>query len=294
MCLVRKVIPAGQADTTSVAGTLLAAGTAVDNVFVTEEFSPRAAYMDGLPAAFADMSDVILLVDDAKLPVHKAILAANSAVFAELFLTASARQSPSVLEVPLPGDNKWDVYTALKYLYKGCTLCTSSSPEIKSTDDAKALVFFAHKYAIQSLLDACECYLVELAKGDMSDDGPEDLCLFTSNDAVASWTELADTCKLDTLLAYCELSMIKDTGLTLWCDLAMTSSKISRSSLFRMLRASQLFIHRSKQKQVNYRGSHKTFDEAKPRTVTQTSSAALNLDYHVDVATLMQWKRETL
>ncbi len=189
------------------AGTLHSAETAFNNASVPEEFSPQADYMDGMPAAFADMSDAILLVDDAKLPVHKAILAANSAVFAELFMTASAQQSHSLLEVPLPGDTIWDVYTALKYLYKGCTLCTSSSPEIKSTDDAKALVLFAHKYGIQNLLDACECYLVELAQGDMSDDGPEDLCLFTNNDAIASWTELAGTCELDTLLAYCGTSL---------------------------------------------------------------------------------------
>lgn len=251
--------------------------------------------MDGMPAAFADMSDAILLVDGAKFPVHKAILAANSAVFAELFVTASAQQSYSLLEVSLPGNTIWDVYTALKYLYKGCTLCTSSSPEIKSTDDAKALVLFAHKYGIQNLLDACECYLVELAKGDMSDDGPV-LCLFTNNNAIASWTELAGTCELDKLLADCELSMIKDMDLTLWCDLAMTSGKISRSSLFRMLRASQLFIHNSKGGQAKYKGSQRERVSPgiyQPRTFTQCLSAAAP-DHHVDIATLMQWKREML
>ncbi len=144
--------------------------------------------MDGLPAAFADMSDAILLVDDARLPVHKAILAANSAVFAELFMTASAQQSLSLLEVPLPGNRMWDVYTALKYLYRGCTPCASSSPEIKSTDDAKALVLFAHQYAIKSLLNACEEFLVKLAQGDLSDGGLTGYYLFTNFDAIASWT----------------------------------------------------------------------------------------------------------
>lgn len=297
------------------AGTMHAAGTAVHNVPIPagieqricrggtfakffreyeEEFSPRADYMDGLPAAFADMSDAILLVDDAKLPVHKAILAANSAVFAELFMTASAQQSNSLLEVPLPGDRMWDVYTALKYLYKGCTPCASSSPEIKSTDDARALVLFAHKYGINSLLDACEEFLVKLAQGDMSDGGTKGFHLFTSFDAVASWTELADDCNLDILLAQCELSMIKDADMDLWCDPAMTSGKISRSSLVRMLRASQLFIHRSTKDQAKYNHIDRLINGGKPITVThavQRLSAAA-LDHHVDIATLMQWKRE--
>jgi len=288
--------------TTSMAGTLHSTETAFDNVSVPEKFSPRADYMDGLPAAFADMSDAILLVDDAKLPVHKAILAANSAVFAELFMTATAQQSLSLLEIPLPGDRMWDVYTALKYLYRGCTPCASSSPEIKSTDDAKALVLFAHKYGINTLMNACEHYLVELAQGDMSDDGPEDLCLFTSCDAFASWTELAEMCNMDTLLAHCELSMIKDEDMDLWCNPAMTSGKISRGSLVRMLRASQLFIHRSKEKHVNYNNSHRAckmgaeqgLSHRQYLSIICCSSRALTLDYHVDIATLMQWKREML
>lgn len=258
-----------------------------------EGFSPRANYMDGLPAAFVDMSDTVLLVDDAKLPVHKAILAANSAVFAELFMTASAQQSHSLLELPLPGDRMWDVYTALKYLYKGCTPCASSSPEIESTDDARALVLFAHKYGINSLLDACEEFLVELAQGDMSDGGAKGFRLFTSFDAVASWTELADDCNLNSLLAHCELSMIKNSDMDLWCDPAMTSGKISRSSLVRILRASQLFIHRSTRDQAKHQHVDRPIFKGSPHTVTHRSSAVA-LDHHVDIETLMQWKREVL
>jgi len=270
-----------QADTTSMAGT--------------KEFSPQADYMDGLPAAFADMSDAILLVDDARLPVHKAILAANSAVFAELFMTASAQQSLSLLEVPLPGNRMWDVYTALKYLYRGCTPCASSSPEIKSTDDAKALVLFAHQCAIKSLLNACEEFLVKLAQGDLSDGGLPGYYLFTNFDAIASWTKLADVRHLDTLLAHCEVAMINYADMHLWCDPAITSIKISRGSLVRMLRASQLFIYRSKGDQAKYKGSQREriLSEVKPRTVTQCSSTAAP-DHHAAIAILMQWKREML
>ncbi|DBB01875.1 hypothetical protein WJX77_009456 [Trebouxia sp. C0004] len=186
----------------------------------------------------------------------------------------------------------WVVYTALKYLYRGCTPCASSSPEIKSTDDAKALVLFAHKYGINSLMDACENYLVELAEGDMSDDGAEDFCLFINCAAIASWTELADACNLDTLLAHCELAMIRDTDMTLWCDPATTSGKISRSSLFRMLRASQQFICRAKLSQLGrFRLQAKYGSQRMVPAVSHSYSGA-DPDHHVNIATLMQWRRE--
>ncbi|KAL0039330.1 hypothetical protein WJX79_003691 [Trebouxia sp. C0005] len=167
------------------------------------------------------------------------------------------------------------------------------SPEIESTDDARALVLFAHKYGINSLLDACEEFLVELAQGDMSDGGAKGFRLFTSFDAVASWTELADDCNLNSLLAHCELSMIKNSDMDLWCDPAMTSGKISRSSLVRILRASQLFIHRSTRDQAKHQHVDRPIFKGSPHTVTHRSSAVA-LDHHVDIETLMQWKREVL
>ena len=186
-----------------------------------------------------------------------------------------------------------DVCTALTYLYKGCIVCTSSSPEITSPDDAKACVLFAHKYGIKDLLDAGESYLVKVARRHMSRDGPLDLVgsLFTSFEALSVWTELADTCNLATLLAYLELLMIRDADMDLWFNLATTSSKINRGSLFRMLRASQLFIHRQKGVQAKCKDSQRMCFGANPRTVTQTLSA-LAPDHHVNIATLMEWKRE--
>lgn len=124
-----------------------------------------------------------------------------------------------------------DVQTALKYIYAGYPLhhCRhrkiASCPRIRSTADAKALITFAHKYTCTSLLKACEAYLVGLAQEDMS--------------------ELAEACHLDTLLAHCELSMVRDRDELLWRHPALTSAKISHSCLLRMLRASQRALQKS-------------------------------------------------
>ncbi|KAL3137841.1 hypothetical protein ABBQ38_005094 [Trebouxia sp. C0009 RCD-2024] len=210
--------------------------------------SSLADYLDALPAPIAGMTDAILIVGEARFPVHSAMLAANSAVFDDLFCTAE--QQELMLEIPLLGDQASDVHTALKYIYAGyplrrCRQCaTKSFPRIKSTDDAKAVITFAHKYTCTSLLEACEAYLVGLAQKDMSGDSGDQYHLFSSNKAILFWTELAEACELDTLLAHCELSMIRDRDELLWHHPALTTGNISRSCLLRMLRASHLAIQR--------------------------------------------------
>lgn len=156
-----------------------------------------------------------------------------------------------MLEIPLPGDQVSDVQTALKYIYAGYPLhhCRhrkiASCPRIRSTADAKALITFAHKYTCTSLLKACEAYLVGLAQEDMSGKPVDQYHLFSSNQAILSWTELAEACHLDTLLAHCELSMVRDRDELLWRHPALTSAKISHSCLLRMLRASQRALQKS-------------------------------------------------
>ncbi|KAL0044723.1 hypothetical protein WJX82_006897 [Trebouxia sp. C0006] len=289
--------------------------------------------MDGLPAAFADMSDAILLVDDARLPVHKAILAANSAVFAELFMTASAQQSLSLLEVPLPGNRMWDVYTALKYLYRGCTPCASSSPEIKSTDDAKALVLFAHQYAIKSLLNACEEFLSKGLQYNLNGTN-QGITMFAPVNDAFSEPLLAGISGLDNaqtildltgqipdiisdLLGYSVVPQQLQENQLLAGDTFNTTNVIKTGSgvngvpayipigiktttdMTQVLGvgsiATILFIYRSKGDQAKYKGSQREriLSEVKPRTVTQCSSTAAP-DHHAAIAILMQWKREML
>lgn len=76
--------------------------------------------------------------------------------------------------------------------------------------------------------------------------------------AVLRWRELAEACHLDSLLAHCELSMIRDRDEHLWRHPDMTCGKISHNCLLRMFRASQL----------------------------------LSQKQSVDIATLMAWRKE--
>ena len=205
-----------------------------------------AEYLNVLPAPIASRTDAILIVGEDRFPVHSAMMAANSALFDELFLTAEAEQPKELmLEIPLSGDQASDVHIYAGYPLQRCRECvTTSFPRIKSIDDAKAVITFAHKYTCTSLLEACEAYLVGLAQKDMSGDSGDQYHLFSSNQAILFWTELAEACHMDTLLAHCELSMVKDRDELLWRHPALTSGKISRSCLLRLLRASHLAIQR--------------------------------------------------
>ncbi|KAL3158793.1 BTB/POZ domain-containing protein 9 [Trebouxia sp. C0010 RCD-2024] len=181
------------------------------------------------------MADVKLVVEGEHLPVHSMILGANSKVFAAMFNKATAEQPDSchLLEVPLPGDSLRDVSTALRYMYKGCTVWLSSALVISGPDDAMSLAKFAHKYGIEPLLQACEDKLVEVLKRS-------DKCLSNASTMV-NLIDLAETCKTRELLAHCELFMIKSNNSNLWTDHATLSDQVSRLSLLRMLRALQAF-----------------------------------------------------
>ena len=190
------------------------------------------SYMEGLPGSVAALADTVLKVNGTDLPVHRAILAFISPVFADLFAFALSRRSKTTtrLEIPLVNDEVQDVRTALGYLYRGCTVCSSSAPQLESTDDAKSLVKFASKYSIKSLLEACETHLTDCLQH-------EDY--LSTTDAMVEWTALAEECGLNTFLALCELQMINNQDRRKWCHPAMTSNKISRRCLLRMLRGLQ-------------------------------------------------------
>ena len=242
--------------------------------------------MEGLPESVAALSDTILKVDGTNLPVHRAILAINSPVFADLFAYALSRGSKtSRLEIPLVRDEVLDVRKALEYLYKGCTICSSSELHLKSRDDAKSLVKFAHKYNIKSLVEACETYLV----GCLQQTGQQNF--FTSTEAIVEWTALAEECELHTFLAHCEFFMINDRDRNRWSHPSMASDHISRRCLLRMLRGLQLqqrksddFINGFYDKLVGDPQAeeiHKTFGcipDSRP-------------DHSVSVAKLMDWNK---
>ena len=106
--------------------------------------SRNASYMSSLPASFQEMADVLLVVEGVDLPAHKAILAANSAVLADLFVslaTAASRLKAGLPEIPMLGESLQNVTTALTYLYRNCVFSSDARP-INSSEDATALIKF--------------------------------------------------------------------------------------------------------------------------------------------------------
>lgn len=200
------------------------------------------SHMGHQPSAFVELADTSLVVEGTQLSVHSAILAANSRVFAEMFSEAKGQQQylTQQLEVQLPGDTFIDVYTALEYLYKGCTIWLASDFKISGFSDAMSLAKFAHKYEIVPLLQACEAYLVQRLQNMAFDVIGIQLSPACSNiDAIARIIDLAETCNMKKLLAHCEFVMIKTGDRDLWSHPAMLSDAVSRHSLLRMLRAFQ-------------------------------------------------------
>lgn len=190
--------------------------------------------------ALARSADTELVVEDVKLRVHSIILAANSKVFADMLDSVPVQQeeSENLLQVPLPGDSLKDIRTALRYLYKGCTLF--SDDMISSPADAISPAKFAHKYEHEALLQACNCYLhtaLVLETQGMA----EGKRLLASCATLTQLTNLAETCGMRMLLAECENFMVNCRDSHLWTDPAMLSNHVSRRSLLRMLASAQAY-----------------------------------------------------
>ena len=213
----------------------------------------------------------MLVVESVELPAHKAILAANSKVFADLF-ASQAPSASSKQEVPLIGESIQDTIVALSFLYRNCVFSTSVQ-SIASPEDARPLIKFAHKYGMQGMLDAIETYLIDQVQQTDPENG--NYILMKSNEAVVSWTALAENCGLTKLLAHCEKFMIVDRDLCLWHDKALVADIVSRASLLRMLRALQ---------------ASKDLMEAHIIQLTSRCKV-MKRDYDVDIETLLRWQK---
>lgn len=175
-------------------------------------------------ADFQGLADAILVVEEQRLPVHKAILAANSATFAKMFRSCSGSTEHSS-EIPLD-DSLHEVCTTLKVVYEGCSALHAS--KLRSAEDAYCVTNFAHKYDMKELLEECEAYLVEQARNPSK--------LFGQPGATVRWTLLAEKCEMSTLLAHCELSMARKTDDTFWSNPSENAMHLSTDSLLRMLK----------------------------------------------------------
>lgn len=196
--------------------------------------SSDATYLKFLDPSFAEMIDVLLVVEGVRLPAHSAILAANSKSFAEAFAKqAPAASTADIPDLPLPGDSLADTTKALTYLYRHCVF-SNEAETIKSPEAARPIIKFSHKYGMQGMLDACETYfmskVLKIPATDRYEGGVQ---------AVVAWIALAEEFGLSNLLAQCELFLIQDQDVFLWSDKALLSDSLSRASLLRMLRGLQ-------------------------------------------------------
>ena len=177
--------------------------------------------------------DLILMAEGQEFPAHRFVLGVNSAVFAEIFSEAGPSSSlPSdQLRIPLVEDAAKDVRTALIYFYRGCAVMSPSKPELQSVEDAVSLAKFAHKYDVKALVR--EAYLVVKAQERGGS------ALFANTEAVVSMLITAESCRMDSLQAHCELFMIKLPDKGFWQHPALMSERISRQCLLRLLRGAQ-------------------------------------------------------
>ena len=182
-------------------------------------------YFGQSSADFKGLTDATLIVEKQHLPVHKAILAANSFTFGKMFRACPGEEQCSV--VPLD-DSLCDICITLKYLYDGCTVHKAS--KLQSIEDAYCVTKVAHKYDMRALLEECEAYLVRQA--DMFPSK-----LFSQPGATVTWTLLAEMCEMSTLLAHCELFMAKKNDNFFWAHPEEKAMQLSSDSLLRMLRS---------------------------------------------------------
>ena len=196
----------------------------------------NANYLRTLPEHIARTmpADVLLVAEGEELPAHSFVLGVNSAIFAEILSEARSTTSEPAqqLRLPLTDDSAKDVRIALTYFYMGCAVMSPLKPELQSVDDSISLARFAHKYAVTALVAECESFLV------MNAHTLNGAALFTTPEVV-SLLLLAESCCMETLLAHCELFMIKESDSSFWQHPALMSERISRQCLLRLLRGAQ-------------------------------------------------------
>ena len=207
--------------------------------------------LPGLAEQFASQTDAYLHADGGYIPVHSAVLAVQSTVFADLFKLASDNIDDSTAHrrngricIPMTSHTFADVCTAVKFLYRWTTSNWENTPSKdmwKDIDTARTILQFAHTFSMESILKDCDFWLAEKAQEDQGEK------LFTQTDAVVLWAVLAEKCKLTRLLSHAELFMAKTLTPKSWLSDNPVTSQLSPACLFRVLRASQEYITASRQ-----------------------------------------------
>lgn len=98
------------------------------------------------------MSDVVLVVEDQKLHVHRNVLALWSPVFEKMFTSNFKEKSKG--EIRLPGKQAESVKALLSMIYP------PANDEI-TLGNYNAILELAHEYQISSIVEKCEEFLVD-------------------------------------------------------------------------------------------------------------------------------------
>ena len=100
-------------------------------------------------------SDVVLVVEEQKLHVHRSTLAIWSPVFDTMF-TSDFKEKNSV-EIPLPGKKANEIKVLLQIMYD-----TSWNKNIFTKGNCYFLLNLAHEYQIASITQKCQDFLVSM------------------------------------------------------------------------------------------------------------------------------------
>ena len=165
-----------------------------------------------------------------------------------------------------------------------------SKPNLQSVEDAVSLAKFAHKYDVTDLVYECESYLVITANVDRGS------ALFSVVEAVMSLLMLAASCCMNTLLAHCELFMIRQEDKSLWQHPALLSDKISRQCLLRLLRGAQRHMVNSEAEVADLQAQVKAHRQLSPKIYNSgmrvlDPAHEVKGDRHISINTLKEWAK---
>ena len=107
------------------------------------------------------LSDVILVVEEEKFHVHRAVLALSSPVFEKMF--SSEFQEKDKKEVTLPDKKAGEVEELLLMLYP------SVAEKQITEENCFFLVNLAHEYQIEAIVRRCQDFMVETVKTKAKD-----------------------------------------------------------------------------------------------------------------------------
>ena len=104
-------------------------------------------------------SDVVLVVEDKKLHVHRAVLALCSPVFEKMF--TSEFQEKGKNEISLPGKKAKEIIQLLQVVYP--SVSKKPTDQIKE-GNCRFLLRLADEYQMDAIVERCEDYIVTLLK----------------------------------------------------------------------------------------------------------------------------------